>query len=140
MELNSRKDLLHHLETHIDRKLRTKYAQEVPKCDHCHSEFTVKKNLDRHLQLVHNEHGCPKYRCEDCDKTFCTGKQLETHNKQTHTDHICTSCEQRFTTKRALEHHQKKQEIFYCSVCEKQFCNKKTSITSGLNLICFDSY
>ena len=121
--LHSRKDLLNHLETHIDRKSRTKHASEVPKCDHCQSEFTVKKSLDKHMLLMHDEHGRPKYRCEECDITFCTGKQLEKHNKQTHTDHSCESCKQRFTTKRALEHHQKKQEILYC---EKQFCNKKT--------------
>ena len=126
IELNSKKDFLHHLETHIGRKSRTKYAPEVLKCDHCHSEFTFKKNLDRHMQLVYDERGCPKYRCEECDITLCTGKQLEKHNKQTHTDHRCPSCKQRFTTKRALEHHQKKQETFYCSVCEKHFCNKKT--------------
>ena len=126
IELNSRKDLIYHLETHIGRKSRTKYASEVPKCDHCQSEFTIKKSLDRHMLLMHDEHGRPKYRCEECDITFCTGKQLEKHNKQAHTDYSCESCKQRFTTKRALEHHQKKQEIFYCSVCEKQFCNKKT--------------
>ena len=126
IELDSKENLFCHMEMHIDRKSRTKHASDCPKCDHCHSVFTVKRSLDRHMLLVHDEHGRPKYRCEDCDKTFCTGKQLETHNKQTHTDHICTSCEQRFTTKRALEHHQKKQETFYCSVCEKKFCNKKT--------------
>ena len=74
IELNSRKDLLHHLETHIDRKSRTKYAPEVLKCDHCHSKFNFKKNLDRHMQYVYDEHGCPKYRCEECDITLCTGK------------------------------------------------------------------
>ena len=126
IELDSKENLFCHMEMHIDRKSRTKHASDCPKCDHCHSVFTLKRSLDRHMLLVHDEHGRPKYRCEDCDKTFCTGKQLETHNKQTHTDHICTSCEQRFTTKRALEHHQKKQETFYCSVCEKKFCNKKT--------------
>ena len=105
IELNSRKDLIYHLETHIGRKSRTKYASEVPKCDHCQSEFTIKKSLDRHMLLMHDEHGRPKYRCEECDITFCTGKLLEKHNKQAHTDHSCETCKQRFTTKRALEHH-----------------------------------
>merc|ERR1712179_566661 len=67
IELNSRKDLIYHLETHIGRKSRTKYASEVPKCDHCQSEFTIKKSLDRHKLLMHDEHGRPKYRCEECD-------------------------------------------------------------------------
>ena len=37
----------------------TKHASEVPKCDHCHSEFTFKKSLARHMLLVHDERGVP---------------------------------------------------------------------------------
>ena len=47
--MQSKKDLLDHLETHGDRKSRTKRTAEKHKCDLCHSEFTMKKSLDRTL-------------------------------------------------------------------------------------------
>ena len=89
--LHSRKDLLNHLETHIDRKSRTKRAPDMLKCDLCHSEFTVKKSLDRHMVGMYDEHGSPQYRCDKCDIVFCSGKQLQKHHKETHTDHVCPS-------------------------------------------------
>ena len=46
LNLQSKNDLLNHLETHSDRKSRTKRATEKHECDLCHSEFTVKKSLD----------------------------------------------------------------------------------------------
>ena len=124
--LHSRKDLLNHLETHIDRKSRTKRAPDMLKCDLCHSEFTVKKSLDRHMIGIYDEHGTPQYRCDKCDIVFCSGKQLQKHHKETQTDHACSRCDQQFTSKRALEYHIKKQEMLNCSICEKQFFNKKS--------------
>ena len=126
LNLPSKKDLLNHLETHSDRKSRTKRTTEKHKCDLCHSEFTVKKSLDRHMQGMHDEHNIPKYRCEECDIIFCTGKQLEKHQKQTHSGLMCPLCDQWFTTKRALECHIKRQEAFTCSVCGKRLCSNKT--------------
>ena len=126
LNLQSKNDLLNHLETHSDRKSRTKSATEEHECDLCHSMFTVKKSLDRHMLGMYDEHGSSKYRCEECNIVFCTGKQLEKHQKQTHSDLTCPSCSQRFTTKRAIQYHLKRQETFNCSVCGKQFCNKKT--------------
>ena len=132
LNLQSKKDLLNHMETHKDRKSRTKYAPKKPQCKLCHSEFTLKKNLDRHMLGVFDEHDSPKYRCEECNIVFCSGKQLEKHHKQRHSDHVCPICNQGFTTKRALGYHLKRQETFNCSVCGKQFCNKKT-FTSHTN-------
>ena len=125
LNLESKSDLLDHLETHGDRKSRTKRTAEKHICDLCHSEFTLKKNLDRHKLGMYYEYDIPKYRCEDCASVFCTGKQLEMHQKQTHSDLTCPLCDRRFTTKRALVCHIKRQEAFTCSVCEKKFCSKK---------------
>ena len=126
LNLQSKKDLLGHLETHIDRRSRTKRAPEKLRCDLCHSEFTVKKSLDRHVLGMYDEHNIPKYRCKECDIVFCTGKQFEKHQKQKHSGLMCPLCDQWFTTKRALECHSKRQEAFTCSVCGKQLCSKKT--------------
>ena len=123
LNLQSKKDLLNHLETHKDRKSRK------PHCNLCHSEFTLKKNLDRHMMDVYDEHCSPKYRCEECNIVFCSGKQMQKHHKQRHSGHVCTTCDQWFTTKRALGYHLKRQKMFSCSVCGKQFCNKKTFTT-----------
>ena len=132
LNLQSKNDLLNHLETHSDRKSRTKRATEKHECDLCHSKFTVKKSLDRHILGMYDKHGSSKYRCEECNIVFCTGKQLEKHKKQTHSDLTCQSCSLRFTTKRALDYHIERQETFNCSVCGKQFCNKKT-FTAHMN-------
>ena len=126
LNLQSKKDLLKHLETHIDRRSRTKRAPEKLKCELCHYEFTVKKSLDSHMLGVYDEHGSPRYRCEECNIVFCIGNQLKKHRNEKHSDCVCSSCDQRFTTKRALESHLKKQEMFNCLVCGKQFCNKKS--------------
>ena len=126
LNLQSKKDLLNHLETHSDRKSRSKRTTEKYKCDLCHSEFTVKKSLDRHMLGTYDEHKIPKYRCEECDTVYCTGKQFEKHQKQKHSGLMCPLCDQWFTTKRALECHSKRQEAFTCSVCGKQLCSKKT--------------
>ena len=125
LNLESKSDLLDHLETHGDRKSRTKRTAEKHICDLCHSEFTLKKNLDRHKLGMYYEYDIPNYRCEDCASVFCTGKQLEMHQKQTHSDLTCPLCDRRFTTKRALVSHIKRQGAFTCSVCEKKFCSKK---------------
>ena len=126
LNLQSKKDLLNHLETHKNRKSRTKRAPKKFKCDLCHSEFTTKKSLDSHMLGVYDEHGSPRYRCEECNIVFCIKKQLEKHHKQTHCDYVCSSCDQRFTTKRALEYHLGRQDTFDCLVCGKLFCNKKS--------------
>ena len=125
MNLQSKKDLLDHLETHIDRRSRTKRAPEKLRCDLCLYEFTVKKSLDSHILGVYDEHGNSRYRCEECNIVFCTGNQLEKHRNQKHSDYVCSSCDKQFTTKRALEYHLKRQKTFNCLLCGKQFCNKK---------------
>ena len=139
-QFESKDHMINHLETHIDRQLRTGTKHNVAKpsdnheyqCDLCLKKFTLNKNYERHKKLAYDEDGISRYLCNACPSSFCTSRLLKRHCNESHSV-SCATCDETFTTKRALDHHIWKRESFTCEECKKIFCNKNAF---RLNMSC----
>ena len=48
-------------------------------CQHCGKGFKSKRNLERHIQVVHTSDSNKKYQCNQCGKGFTTNQNLRNH-------------------------------------------------------------
>ena len=127
----SKNEVMTHLKTHFDSKSRTKTKHNVAKpsvtkefhCDICHTKFTQWKNYERHKRQAYDAEDNVINVCEICGHRLFTSRLLNAH----HASHkvSCATCDQDFTTKRALDHHMQKRNSVACGQCGIQFCNKK---------------
>ena len=48
-------------------------------CQHCGKGFKSKRNLERHIQVVHTSDSNKKFQCTQCGKGFTTTQNLQNH-------------------------------------------------------------
>jgi uncharacterized C2H2 Zn-finger protein len=61
--------------------LKAKTCTKINKCPQCHSTFTTKDDLRRHIQLTHNDR---TYLCEVCGRRYKTLCGFQTHSLKYH--------------------------------------------------------
>eukprot|EP00041_Stephanoeca_diplocostata_P009962 m.157378 g.157378 ORF g.157378 m.157378 type:complete len:482 (-) comp17968_c0_seq1:18-1463(-) len=97
------------------------------RCELCMKEFTLKRNLKRHVRL-HDEAEATKYKCDwvNCGKTFARASDYNDH-RNTHEGikpHVCKVCKKRFVRNSDLKLHQRrheKQKPYACMHCNRAF-------------------
>lgn len=122
-------DEQHSVQTHINLK----HGEKEFKCEFCPKTFNVKRDLERHLNIVHVQEA--KYKCELCNKTFTDKRYLSTHLKR-HSgikNHQCTICGRKFFERHKLKWHlethkstEEKNLPYSCSICHKKFYNRSS--------------
>ena len=50
-------------------------------CDACKEKFTSRRNLARHIKIVHEE---LRYECQECDEVFREKRAARNHVKAVH--------------------------------------------------------
>ena len=60
-----------------------KKREKPHKCTTCTSEFVSKRDLNRHVHIVHE--GKKPHKCDTCDKAFTTKQTLTNHMKRSMT-------------------------------------------------------
>ena len=97
-------------------------------CDICLKVFTAKKNLTRHVKIVHEN--IRNHVCEICGVRTSTKDHLERH-KQVHenTRFECKECLKIFSRKENLKSHMKEihsetTTYHQCEICGKSFKRK----------------
>ena len=104
-----------------------KSISELFQCKTCAKNFTVKKNLMRHMK-IHS--GQKPYQCKTCSKCFNNSKTLKNH-KITHTQEKpfdCKTCFKKFKLKNHLSRHElvhSGEKPFKCNICSK--CYKQSN-------------
>jgi hypothetical protein len=99
-------------------------------CEICGKTFTLKESLQKHVESTHQN---ITFKCDQCDKEVTTRSSLRTHMAAVHERKIeynCDLCEHKTFTTGALKlhisrMHDKTARMYPCSICNKQFYNKK---------------
>lgn len=103
-----------------------------PKCEICEQIFSSEINLERHVNIEHNE--AKIYQCHVCKKACKHNGNLKKHIALVHEnessiiskDFMCEFCEIVFKTKDRLNFHvrnEHKQVDKKCDICDKEFAN-----------------
>ncbi len=96
-------------------------GHNLHKCPECDRNFTSINALNQHKKSAHQK----KLICEDCKKKFETHESLTQHKIATHkTKYSCPKCKLGFETEKKLNEHIKKEGIFQCSNCNKNFSSQ----------------
>ena len=107
-------------------------------CSQCHSSFTLKGNLKRHIQSVHT--GQRSFQCMQCDASFKLKNHLTRHLTIHLDKYDCDFCEKRFKTEMKRRVHVDKfhsdDRPFQCTQCDSTFkrkrnLNKHIQMTQG---------
>jgi len=116
-------------------------AQPAPKpvkvlpCDFCDLNFSLVRELKRHIQSVHRAK--PPIVCIHCNTVCRSQKTLITHLKAVHNDFEnglkfrCAVCGKRFLKLSSLEDHQVRHESVRHFAC--MFCPKRCAIKQDLD-------
>jgi len=92
-------------------------------CHICHNRFTLKANLERHVQL-HTEIKRP-YVCDLCGSSYFTYPALKEHYSNAHVDVSeckCTLCGKRFGSAKSLQRHlpsHSEERPHCCNYCDQ---------------------
>ncbi|XP_064611364.1 uncharacterized protein LOC135475409 [Liolophura sinensis] len=118
-----------YVQTHINLK----HGEKEFKCEFCPKTFNIKRDLERHMNIVHIQEA--KYKCELCDKTF-TGQALPVHafkaalwNQKPSVHSMWTEILRAHKLKWHLETHKSTEEKnlpYSCSICRKKFYNRSS--------------
>ena len=100
---------------HVDPTLR--YI-----CDFCDRVFKHKKNMQSHINQVHEQN--KSFQCSICNKEYTDKNSLKRHTKShTGQGYECWECPATFVRRRDLKRHEKQGEHNYSELnCE--FCNE----------------
>ncbi|XP_071440492.1 zinc finger protein OZF-like [Hetaerina americana] len=110
----------HMMHVHMKKKMQSR-------CNICLEVFECKKNLVRHLQLVHTLK--KKHQCQQCSRNFHNPKELRNH-MPTHTGEWpfkCSICLKGFAQKKDLQRHiltHTGEKPHKCVICSKAFSLK----------------
>jgi len=107
-------------------------AKKCPKipCNFCPQEFTLKRNLMRHIKSAHDQ---IRMSCKLCPQKFTQKSSLVIHIKSVH-DQIkfnCQLCPQKFSQKQGLVRHIKsvhERIKFPCNLCSQKFTQKRNLV------------
>ena len=95
-------------------------------CITCSKIFSTKRNLNRHIKIVHLKEY--NFSCDQCDKSFGLDQTLQRHVKTVHLKErmfICNYCDKSFGDNGNLQKHIRtvhlKERIFICNYCDKSF-------------------
>ena len=74
------------IEGEIENQQNSQFSQEKLQeplsCNMCNQTFTRKRNLKRHIAIVHE--GSKNYKCNKCDEAFADASKLRKHKKSIH--------------------------------------------------------
>ena len=105
------------------------------KCSLCDAEYTLKGNLKKHIESVHD--GNKPFKCVQCPSRFAQLSGLNRHFEAVHEKKRpfeCTHCERCFYEKNKLKKHMESvhdvsletiDDKQICFVCDKNFESKK---------------
>ncbi|CAH1774275.1 unnamed protein product [Owenia fusiformis] len=100
-ELASKRILRSHMKTHSDQK--------DFQCGECGREFNVRRNLLRHIMLVHKRNEIDFMSCPHCERKFSARSNLAQHIKTVHEGQggkmICEICNLKFRRKAEFDLH-----------------------------------
>ncbi|OXA47342.1 Zinc finger protein 91 [Folsomia candida] len=125
-------NLRSHEVTHLEKS-----ARRIFKCCLCPQMSLTRANLQKHVQVVHENQG--NYHCSFCDKRFSTLGNMRLHVDVKHPPnrekiHSCDKCEYRSHSKVYLAQHVKRHNPanrgknparFPCTLCGKEFKIRK---------------
>ncbi|XP_035712326.1 gastrula zinc finger protein XlCGF8.2DB-like [Folsomia candida] len=116
-------NLRSHEVTHLEKS-----ARRIFKCCLCPQMSLTRANLQKHVQVVHENQG--NYHCSFCDKRFSTLGNMRLHVDVKHPPnrekiHSCDKCEYRSHSKVYLAQHVKRHNPANrgCYFCQKMFGN-----------------
>ena len=95
--------------------------QEFPStCDLCEEILSNENELKLHKKNCHTFHSV-RYRCNACDFLSQEIETMNVHYSREHGNNQCGLCDKNFKTRKDLDEHLSKCEIFLCSKCKTYF-------------------
>ncbi|XP_039449418.1 zinc finger protein 816-like [Culex pipiens pallens] len=96
-------------------------------CEICAKEFKTKKQLNDHLEVVHQ--GTKRYKCDICNKSFTRNASLAEHKLILHAginQFSCNICGRAFGKEDSLKTHLSTHlgRRFRCELCNKTFLKR----------------
>ena len=95
--------LNHHMKSHQAVEER-EFA-----CDECEFRAAYYRNLEKHMDNVHNENRERIHPCADCGKLFFKPEHAQKHRSMncivTPENHVCTQCSKTFKSANAVKRH-----------------------------------
>lgn len=115
-------------------------------CNICGLILKSNKNLNEHIQAIHEAPNTRDYKCDECGKEYKTLRVLSKHKRYTHSKYekiSCEKCGKLFTNLKTLSTHIKlvhdKVKPFKCEFCDSTFgrndylkSHTKTHFSDGL--------
>ncbi|KAL0809978.1 hypothetical protein ABMA28_010822 [Loxostege sticticalis] len=117
--------LQHHLKTaspHIN------YAELPLSCQHCDKRFSIRRDLNRHMNRIHLN--IKPFQCDRCDKAYVNGWSLTEHKRLVHEGYKrpmkfpCKLCDKVFDRNSILKSHIRThtgERPYQCSECPASF-------------------
>lgn len=107
--------------THLEKSSR-----DMLKCDVCPQTFLSRANLQRHIQVVHQNRR--NYPCSFCNLRSSSSSHLKSHVEAKHVTnkepiHSCDKCEYKSYSKGNLASHKRRHNAARqgCYFCRKKF-------------------
>ncbi|TGO65060.1 hypothetical protein BCON_0004g00570 [Botryotinia convoluta] len=107
----------------------TKHSSQFYPCPKCDEHFSLKPDLNKHIEQIHGE---IKNKCEECERTYASVQSYKSHVKNFHGTFPCSypGCKRKLGTLKSLNSHIDQSHVreFPCKICEKSFANKATLV------------